>query len=146
MTKDVMISIRGMQFEESLDGDNVEVIQQGHYYRKNGMHYLIYEEPVEGTDKTNKNTIKFNDKEMNLTKKGVVNVVMNFNENVKSLTDYRTPFGSLMIGLDTHDIRLTENAQKISLDIDYSLDVNYAFFTDCKIHIEAKDIGQKISI
>ena len=146
MTKDVLISIRGMHFENSLDGDNIEVIQQGRYYRRNGMHYLVYEEPVEGTDKTNKNIIKFNEKEMSVTKKGVVNVAMTFCEKEKNHTSYQTPFGNILIGLDTHDISLLESPKKISLDVSYSLDVNYEFLSDCKIHIEANELGQSISL
>ncbi len=146
MTKDVMISIKGMQFEGNLDGDNIEVIQQGQYYQRNGMHYLVYEEAVEGTDKVNKNMIKFNDRELSVTKKGVINVSMNFSEKVKNLTDYQTPFGSIMIGLDTHSIEVNENPKKLSLDVSYSLDVNYEFLSDCNIHIEAREMGQKLPL
>ena len=146
MTKDVLISIRGMQFENNLDGDNIEVIQQGHYYRRNGMHYLVYEEPVEGTDKINKNMIKFDEKQMSVTKKGMVNVAMTFCEKEKNLTSYRTPFGNIMIGLDTHDIRLNEGDKKLSLEVSYSLDVNYEFLSDCKIYIEAKELGQSLTL
>lgn len=147
MTKDVMISIKGMQFEGNLnEGEDIEVIQQGHYYRRNGMHYLVFEEPVEGTDKVNKNMIKFNDKELSVTKKGVINVAMNFCEKVKNMTDYQTPFGSIMIGLDTHDIKVMEKPNRLSLDVDYSLDVNYEFLSDCKIHIEAREMGGKLSL
>ena len=35
MTKDVMISIRGIQFENGQDGEKIESIQMGEYYNKN---------------------------------------------------------------------------------------------------------------
>ncbi len=146
MNKDVMISIRGLQFEHDLDGEKIEVVQKGRYYRRNGMHYLVYDEPLEGTDKTIKNMIKFNDTEMNVTKKGPINVCMNFKEKVKSVTDYQTPFGSIIVGLNTHTVNITENPQNLSLDISYSLDVNYEFLSDCNIHIEASDIPKKLPL
>ena len=48
MTKDVMISIRGLQFMEGEDGDNIETVQQGEYYERNGARYLLYDEYMEG--------------------------------------------------------------------------------------------------
>lgn len=41
MTKDVMISIRGLQFMEGEDGDDIETVQQGEYYEKNGADFLL---------------------------------------------------------------------------------------------------------
>ena len=59
MTKDVLIAIRGMQFEGAEDPESIEVIQKGQYYQRNGSHYLVYEEPVEGTNDVILNRIKF---------------------------------------------------------------------------------------
>ena len=42
MTKDVMISIRGLQFMEGEDGDDIETVQQGEYYEKNGADSVSY--------------------------------------------------------------------------------------------------------
>ncbi|MDD6202597.1 MAG: DUF1934 domain-containing protein [Lachnospiraceae bacterium] len=140
MTKDVMISIRGMQFEGAADADNIEVIQRGRYYRRNGMHYLVYDEPVEGTGQINKNMLKFNEKELHVSKKGAVNVSMSFREKEKNMTDYRTPYGSIMIGIDTQQVGMKESEQGIQLAVDYSLDVNYEFLSKCKIRIEAQPI------
>ena len=47
MTKDVLITISGMQM---IDGDNsdIEMITTGAYYMKNGKHYITYDEVLEG--------------------------------------------------------------------------------------------------
>lgn len=140
MKKDVLISIRGMQFEGAMDADDIEVIQRGHYYQRGGMHYLVYDEPVEGTDRINKNLIKFNEKEMYVTKRGVVNTALTFRQKEKNLTSYETPYGNIMVGLNTRQIELTKNADQILLHVNYSLDVNYEFLTDCQIRIEAKEL------
>ena len=47
MTKDVMISVRGLQFMEDESEDNIETVQQGEYYLRNGSHYLLYNEYME---------------------------------------------------------------------------------------------------
>ena len=61
---------------------------------------------------------------------------MSFEENKKSLTNYATPFGNILIGIDTKKITLTESNDKIQIDVDYALEANYEFLADCKINIE----------
>ena len=46
MTKDVMISIRGIQFDNGQDGEKIESIQRGEYYHKNNTHYIMFEEII----------------------------------------------------------------------------------------------------
>ena len=49
MTKEVIITIRGLQFIQSEeDMEPVEVVTPGEYYKKNGQHYLLFVEAVEG--------------------------------------------------------------------------------------------------
>jgi len=134
-----MISIKGMHFDISEQGDNIETIQTGQYYTRGQMHYLIYEEPVEGTNKVTKNMLKFNESSMSLTKKGVINTTMLFDTQKKNLTNYSTPYGNLLIGLDTHNISVKETKDEVRLNINYSLDVNYEFLTDCNIEVVAHD-------
>ena len=43
MTKDVLITIRGVHTMDEEDND-VEMIVRGDYYQKNGKHYVLYEE------------------------------------------------------------------------------------------------------
>lgn len=50
---------------------------------KNGTHYVIYDELMEGCEEPTKNIIKFRERELNLTKRGLVNVYMVFEENKK---------------------------------------------------------------
>ena len=41
MTKDVLISISGLQFAGGENSEPVEVITSGSYYKKNGRHYIV---------------------------------------------------------------------------------------------------------
>ena len=141
MTKDVMVSSVNMGYEVMLEGEEIETIQWGQYYNKNGTHYVIYDELMEGFDEPVRNTIKFKEHEMNLTKKGLLNVYMVFEENKKNMTNYRTPYGTLLIGLDTSKVSLSEKEEEIKLDVEYSLDVNYEYLADCKIEIKIEPTG-----
>ena len=140
MTKDVWISIRGLQFEGAEDAEEIEVLQKGQYYKRNGTNYLIYEEPVEGSSAIIKNTIKFKNSEAQVSKKGAINTCLSFLENEKNLTNYETPYGNLMIGIDTKQIQIEESEDVLKLHISYALDINYEFLADCKISVEAKSM------
>ena len=135
MTKDVLIAIKGLQFEEAEDAEEIEVIQRGQYYQRNGSHFLIYEEPIEGSTDTILNRIKFKEDEVQVTKKGAVNTMLSFRRNEKNMTNYATPFGNLVMGIHTHQIDLNIEEEKILVHVDYALDVNYEFLADCKITI-----------
>ncbi len=138
MNKDVLISIKGLHFDAGNNSDDIEVIQAGQYYKRNGMHYLVYDEPLEGSDEVSRNTIKFNDSSVSVTKKGPFTATMLFEEASKNLTNYTTPFGSVVVGLDTHNIELSDSDDSLKLKVDYSLDINYEFMADCNISIEAR--------
>ncbi len=135
MTKDVLIAIKGMQFEGAEDAEEIEVIQRGQYYQKNGTHYLLYEEPVEGSTEIIKNRIKFKDGEVQVAKKGPVNTTLNFKKNEKNMTNYATPYGNLLVGIDTQSVKLELSEEKMDIRVDYALDINYEFLADCKIAI-----------
>ena len=136
MTKDVLIAIKGMQFEGAEDPEEIEVIQRGTYYERNGSHYLLYDEPVEGTSKIIRNRIKFRENEVQVAKKGAVNTTLTFTKNEKNMTNYATTFGNLVVGIDTQRIALEMSEQKMGIKVDYALDINYEFLADCKISIE----------
>ena len=82
MTKDVLVKISGLQFAEDQDNGPVEIITTGNYYKKNGKHYILYDEVQEGFDGVTKSVIKVNDDFLDVTKKGVTNVHMMFEKNV----------------------------------------------------------------
>ena len=142
MTKDVLIAIKGLQFEEAEDAEEIEVIQRGQYFQRNGSHFLVYEEPIEGTTDTILNRIKFKEDEVLVTKKGAVNTMLSFRKNEKNMTNYATPFGNLVMGIHTHQIDLNMQEDKLLVHVDYALDVNYEFLADCKITITATSLKE----
>lgn len=141
MTKDVLLGIRGLQFNASEEETNVETVTTAEYYKKNNKHYIIYDELMEGYEGSTKNIIKFKENHMDLTKKGLVNVHMIFEENKKNITNYSTPFGTIMIGIDAKKVAVKEEENFIKVDVDYALEVNYEHLADCKIsmNIHEKD-------
>lgn len=143
MTKNVIVSISGLQFAEENDSEPVEVITTGDYYKKNGKHYIVYDEVMEGLDGITKNMIKVQENCLDITKKGVSNVHMLFEKNKKNVTYYYTPYGSLLIGIDAKKIDVQEEEHSLHISVDYALEINYEHMADCTItmKIQSQEAG-----
>lgn len=136
MTQEVLLTLQGLQFDQrEVDADKIETVTVGDYYKKNGKHYVVYEEVTEGFEQTTKNRLKISENMLELSRNGLINMHMVFQENKKNLTNYNTPFGQILIGIDTKKIQIQEQADKIVVDVDYALDINYEFLSDCHIKI-----------
>jgi uncharacterized beta-barrel protein YwiB (DUF1934 family) len=144
MTKEVLLKISGLQFNEGADDDPVEVITSADYYKKNGKHYLIYDEVAENRTDTTRNIIKLAPGMLDITKSGSSNVHMLFERGRKNTTFYYTPFGSLQVGIDAAKIETTESEDRIDVLVDYDLEVNYEHLAECKIRMEisSKSAGE----
>lgn len=146
MTKDVLVAIKGLQFEAGQEDMDIETVMAAEYYKRNNSHYVIYEEACEGFEGTTRNIIKFKDNSLDLTKKGLINVHMVFEENKKNMTNYSTPFGDILIGIDARKIRMQEKGEQIHVDVDYALEINYEHMADCRITMNIQSRGEAFSL
>lgn len=137
MTKDVIVSISGMQITDGENND-VEMITSGAYFQKNGKHYILYDEVLENFGGVVKNTIKVGDEGLDIIKKGVTNVHMTFERNKKNISCYVTPLGELMIGLNTNGISVDETEDQLKVKVNYSLDINYEHVSECNIIVDVQ--------
>lgn len=149
MTKDVLVSISGMHMglpDELVQEDDeaIEVVTPASYYCRNGKHYIIYDEVMEGMSGTTKNKIKITGSDsLEIMKSGLSNTHMVFEKNKKNLTYYRTPYGQLLVGVNTRSMEVSVTEDKIDVSVDYELDVNHEPLADCKIrmNITSKNSG-----
>lgn len=143
MTKKVLLSIAGLQFLDAELNEPVEVVTAGDYYNRGGKHYVLYDEPVEGMEGHIQNTIKIGNEALEVSKKGLTNVHMVFEKNKKNLTCYRTPFGELMVGIQTDTLKIQETEENIDVEVRYALEINYEHLADCtlQMNIKSKDAG-----
>ncbi len=139
MNRDVMISVRGIQILNGLTDGDIETVQKGKYYFREGSHFLIYDEYMEGFQQPVKNILRFHEKEVSVVKRGLVNVQMLFEEGKKTLTQYHTPFGAIMVGLDTRKVRWREESDSLHLRVSYVLEANYQYIADCRIRVDVKE-------
>ena len=137
MTQNVLISISGSRMTD--DGpEQVEMVTTGDYFGRNGKHYVLYEELLEDGSGSVRNTIRIQPDCMAIIKKGESSTQMVFEKNKKNQSCYATPFGQMMIGIRTGDVKVLEEEDLLKVDVDYSLDINYEHVSDCNITLEVR--------
>lgn len=133
MTKDVLISISGLQLEVQ-DDEPIEVVTSGNYYYKNNKHYILYDEYIDDSElEITKNKMIISDDKISLTKSGPASVNMLFEPGKDTVTYYNTPFGSLVIGLSNSKIDAKHEENLIDINIQYDLSINYSHVSNCNI-------------
>lgn len=148
MTKDVILSIKGLQFDIDPDAP-VEVIAPAEYYFKNDKHYIIYQEVDEDGVDIGKGILKLSEDKLQVIKHGVEATNMSFEPMRKTLNRYETPFGPIDIGIQTVSIDLNVQEQGVKAKVNYALEINEAHVSDCQIEIEVVEKGNldfKISL
>ena len=120
----------------------MEMIVRGDYYQKNGKHYILYEEMMEGFTGKVKNVIKISPSGMDIIKKGIANTHMQFEKNKKNLSCYTTPLGDMVVGIQANRIKINEEPDSLLVNVDYSLDINYEHLSDCSIRLDVQSCPQ----
>ena len=139
MDREVTLAIKGLHSAEESDHVKVATETPAQYFKKNDSHYLLYEETVEGFDKISKNRIKFTDNCLELTRKGIVDTHMVFEEKKTHMTDYVTPYGKVLLGVRTEKIVVREWAERIQVTVEYVLEMDEKPLSECRMTIEVKE-------
>lgn len=141
MTKDVLINISGLQLDVDSE-EPIEMMTTGAYYLKNGKHYILYDEIAEDNEVI-KNILKIGPKTVELTKKGGSGSHMVFEAGKENLSYYDTPFGSLLLGINTSDIQWKEQDDQMELRVNYDLTINSDHVSNCIIDVNIQSNAAK---
>lgn len=139
MTKEVLLTISGLHYEAEPgetdpEGEEpIEVITPATYYMKNGKHYVVYDEVVEGIPGTIKNMVRISEGYLEISKSGLANTRMVFEEDKIHMTPYETPYGELMVGVYTTKMQVDVAEADIDVRVSYALDINSEKVADCNI-------------
>lgn len=151
MTRDVLLTISGLHSIDELEGEDenepIEVITPASYYWKNGKHYLLFDEVMEGIPGVTKNKIKIiGGESMEILKSGVTNAHMVFEKNKMNITYYDTPYGQIHVGIHTRDIEVDVSEDVINVEVEYGLDINHEAMADCRIsmNIQPKQAAESV--
>lgn len=135
MSKDVVVSVSGFQ-TIGAEKDSVEIVANGRYTDKNGKGYLRFEENSKENGVT-KTVIVFDEKSMEVTRKGAAQLRMTFLPGQKTMTNYNTPYGTMLMGVDTKEYSAEVSEDSICLTVNYALEINHEFIADCKLIAKA---------
>ena len=101
MTKDVILTISGLHDTDGESDAPIETMTPAQYYMKNGKHYIVYDEILDGLEGSLKSTIKFTEKQVELIRNGAASARMLFQPGQEHMVIYQTPMGPLSISLYT---------------------------------------------
>jgi len=136
MTRDVLITISGIRVMAG-ENEDIEVITPGYYTFEEGIHKIVYDEPVEGVDKITKNTISISDVSMDIIKEGIANATLCFGvELKKSIMSYNTPFGDIMFGIKTNNMIVDETQDRLKVSVDYSMFMEDELLSNCSMIVD----------
>ena len=141
MNREVELVLSGLHDTEGTsDKDAVKTVQTAQYFKRTDSHYLLYEENMEGFDGACKSRIKFRDNLLELTRQGGVEMHMIFEENKRHVVPYNTPYGQLMLGIETRRVQVEEQEDQIRVTVEYTLDQEGEPFSESclKLHIREK--------
>ena len=100
---------------------------------------------MEGFHEPVKNMVKFSKGQLSVQKKGVITSNMLFEERKKNLSNYVTPYGNIMVGVDAKNIELKEEEKQIQVRVEYAMEINYEHLADCSLFIHIKEKREGIS-
>lgn len=135
MTKDIILTISGLHATDGEMDDPVEVLSPGQYYFKNGKHYVVYDEVMEGIDGVVKSTLKFTEDQVELFRSGAASARMVFQKQQEHMAVYQTPMGPLSISLYTEDIISDFREERMNLEIIYSLKTEGIMITESTVRL-----------
>ena len=135
--RNVLIAIKGMQFLAGGDEqEEIETVNRGTFSSEKGKLLLEFDEVYEDTPEVTHTQLRVTEDELLLTRTGFINVEMDFTVGKKSLSLYKLPFGEILLGIDTENVSVMETPEGISIQADYSMEINYQFLTDSSLKIE----------
>jgi len=122
--KKVRISIKGLPVFAASDDDAFELMTEGEYMQDGGFSTFSYiESSLTGNDGL-LTTFDVEQDRVVLRRGDGLSGDMIFKENQKHHFLYDTPFGSVLLGIDTHSITKNMNDDGGNLEIRYDIEVD----------------------
>ena len=122
--KKVLISIKGLPVLATSDDDAFELMTDGEYMKEDGISTFSYIESSLTGQEGLLTTFDVENDRVVLRRGDGMSGDMIFSENQKHHFLYDTPFGSVMLGIDTHSITNDMSDDGGNLEIRYDIEVD----------------------
>ncbi|MCD7739475.1 MAG: DUF1934 domain-containing protein [Lachnospiraceae bacterium] len=103
-----------------------------------GCYVIKYEEIQEDFGQTSRVLLKASPGRLEMTKRGLLNVRMEFEEDKYTQSEYSTPFGNLLFGLHTRRVTVDERPEGVQIHASYMMEMNGEYLADSVIEILAE--------
>lgn len=134
MTEEVLVSLRSVQVVSGEKSEPIEMVSNGSYKRLSSEKQVVqYEEVDEEDQEITKVTLVFAPGHVEIMKNGQSNVQLIFDKEEKTTSCYQTPYGELMVGINTTAMNIHETDSAIEIAMEYDLDMNYSHVAACNI-------------
>ena len=124
MDKNVIVSLVGLQINEGMEPDVMELITEGIYKKKGNSHYISYQESestgMEGTT----TTIKATGDVLTLIRYGAVNSQFIFQRGKKYLSHYDTGFGAFTVDITARNVEIDIGEHGGNIRVGYEMAIN----------------------
>jgi uncharacterized beta-barrel protein YwiB (DUF1934 family) len=137
MDKSVIIFVRGNQTASNCAVNQLELITEGKYYKKEDAYYITYDESaVTGMDGTT-TTFRIENGVVTMMRNGNVNTEFVFEKGQKHLSYYDSTEGCFTIGVSTNEVEVNVDDCGGEVRVDYQLEIddNNSGSTDFYMHI-----------
>lgn len=135
--KDVIITIKG--YSPGDGSDEVELITNGKYRYGSDETVLTYmESELTGMDGT-KTTFTVGKDLVVLKREGTINGEMTFQKGRKHVFLYETPYGSTLLGVDTHKLRTGLKENGGDMEFAYDVDVDNVLLGTSSLKINVRE-------
>lgn len=134
MKKEVTIELLGIQDREG-EEERIETLTEGNYCMRGDRHYISYEEELEDVPQKVKTLLHIGDGSLSITKRGAVQVKMEFIPDKKTTCTYHTPFGNIPMEVHTKRLEIVEEEDRLLASAQYDLESAGIRLSTCKLQM-----------
>lgn len=101
--------------------DTTETVYPGKAFEKDGCCYVFYDEHDEDTGNVTRASLRLRPRHIEIRKKGNVTSQMTFVPGQQSETEYKTPYGTMFMTIDTKRADVQFGLREVTAELDYQL-------------------------
>lgn len=121
----VVLKITGTQTSRDGETDEIEMITQGKYYKKNHSSFLVYDETELSGMEGSTTTLKIDDDKVMMKRFGKNESKLIFENGKTHKTIYKTIYGNMDMEVYTDKIQINQQAEQLKkLYISYRLNIS----------------------
>lgn len=140
--KDVLVSVKTIQFDEQGESDTIELTAEGKFAEKNGSYLIKYSDSfISGASDPIFTTVKVSsDDAVSVTRSGSYQSRFVIEKQKRCNCLYQTPYGTMAMGFYGEKIENNLNQNGGELSLLYTVDVNGSELNRNQMIISVKEV------